>query len=284
MPVPVKVSLKNGAGKVVASATINAPGSHQFNGLPAGMYTVIYDAPDGYQIRGPSSFIMWREGGYNLTIGTPLKPSLGLITLGAIGMTLITPLFRYGEQPIVQTRPTDSRSGSTPTPTPAPDPPDILPPEVDAGLRACLMGNIQRLAGVPELVDLLVYLNNQQDSKAEFQLEVLRLYKTVDQLSSTIKECDPTLIQELTAAKEREADRLLTVRSLVNVRTEQRAVDQNIITQLPSGAKVKANIQALNALTQQQRLALEQDKGWYPVILLDGRRGYIDSFYLEKSR
>jgi hypothetical protein len=281
MPVPVKVSLKNGAGKVVASATINAPGSHQFNGLPAGMYTVIYDAPDGYQIRGPSSFIMWREGCYNLTIGTPLKPSLGLITLGAIGMTLITPLFRYGEQPIVQTRPTDSRSGSTPTPTPPPDPPDILPPEVDVGLRACLMGNIQRLAGVPELVDLLVYLNNQQDSKAEFQLEVLRLYKTVDQLSSTIRECDSTLIQELTAAEEREADRPLTVRVLVNVRTGP-SLANDVITQLKPGTQVKPNRQIFKNLSDQEQSALEKGEGWYPVILLDGRAGYIYSSYLEK--
>lgn len=54
-PIPVKVTLQDEQGNVVASATVMAPGSHTFKDLtPGATYQVQFSAPAPYQVKPPN--------------------------------------------------------------------------------------------------------------------------------------------------------------------------------------------------------------------------------------
>lgn len=315
--IPVKVTLRNEAGKEVSSVTINVPGSHKFDDLPAGKYTVTWTPPDGFTLLSPNpSYHTFpsEKNALEVTIelkdisatGTPSsdkesskgndpsKPPIGLITLAAISMTLLGNLslvedfsssFSATErlQPErVQSSP-KSRARSTDNRYA-----NELSPEVEAKLRQCLKENLKRLLGIPSLSDLVESLTDKENSKTEFQLQVTLLYKRVKELRSTIEDCDPTLIQAIIAAEDRRTDqgqtqsKVIIVGELVNVRANP-SLEAEVIEQLPYGTTVQTDIQTFNSLSDQQRSAIARGEGWYPIILSDARRGYIYSFYIRES-
>ncbi len=315
--IPVRVTLKNEAGKEIASATINAPGSHKFYDLPAGKYTVSFIPPDGSKFLSPNPSYRTLSDEKNTleetirlkdisAIGTLSlegessgqedfsKPALGLITLTAISLILLANLSlvedffssfstterlqskRIQFSPESGTRKTDNRYV------------DELTPEVEAKLKQCLRANLKRLLGIPSLSDLVESLTNEENSKTEFQLQVILLYKRIKELRSTIEDCDPTLIQEIAAAENRRTNqgqsqyRVMIVGELVNVRVSP-SLEARVIDQLPYGTNVQTDIQTFIYLSDQQRLSIARGKGWYPIILSNERRGYVYSFYIRES-
>ncbi|PSB15104.1 hypothetical protein C7B65_25225 [Phormidesmis priestleyi ULC007] len=309
--IPVKVTLKNEAGKEITSAIINAPGSHKFYNLPAGKYTVTFTAPDGFKFLSPNPSSHSLTGDKNtlevtiglkdvIATGTPSqgaessKPPIGLIALAAISMSLLGNLslvedFFSSFSPTKRLQP--DRVQSSPDPRPRSTDNryvDELPPEVEAKLRQCLKENLKRLLGIPSLSDLVESLTKEENSKTEFQSQVILLYKRVKELRSTIEDCDPTLIQEIVAAENRRTNqrqsqnRVMIVGELVNVRVSP-SLEAEVIEQLPYGTTVQTDIQIFTYLSDQQRLAIARSEGWHPIILSDRKRGYIYSLYIRKS-
>ena len=308
--IPVKVTLKSEAGQEITSAIVNAPGSHKFYDLPVGKYTVIFTPPDGFKFLSPNPSyhtLLSEKNTLEVTIGlkdisangtsSPLgdssKPPLGLITLAAVSIALLgnlslvedffssfsaTKRLQSGQMPSSQ----ESSSRSTNNRYV-----DELPPEVEAQLKQCLKESLKRLLPISSLSDLVEALNDEENSKTEFQSQVILLYKRVKELRSTIEDCDPTLIQEIIAAENRVANqgqfrnRVMITEELVNVRTGP-SIESEVIEQLPYGTTVQAYFQAFTYLSDQQRSAIVRGVGWYPVILSDERHGYIYSLYIRE--
>lgn len=175
------------------------------------------------------------------------------------------------------------------------DPRNRLSPAVEKRLWDCLKANVKRIAGVPDLTELFQTLTENNESlNTEFQLEVRQLYKKVKQLRSLIEECDPTLIEELMKADEKiveerqeqspdECNHTATiVGRLVNVRAFPSS-DSEVIAQFAYGSCIQLDIDTLNSFSDEQRSDAESGKGWYPIILPDGGRGYVYSRYIRRS-
>jgi uncharacterized protein YgiM (DUF1202 family) len=61
------------------------------------------------------------------------------------------------------------------------------------------------------------------------------------------------------------------------------SLDYEVIGQIPYGTIVQVDTFTIAKFSQQQLLAIERNEGWYPVILSDGRKGYIYSLYVRRS-
>jgi hypothetical protein len=293
--IPVKASLSNEAGKEIANATINVPNSHTFSDLPAGKYTVTYIIPEGYTLTKPNPSHHTLTGDKNtleITIGlkdvSPPLP-IAIIPVAVLSMVLLanlslvesffspkkTPSLEQ-EQVAIKSSPRDNRFS------------EKLTPEVESKLRQCLKKNLKRLLNIPSLSSLIELLNNEEESsKTEFQEQAILLYKKVKELRATIEDCDPTLIQEIIAAEDNKNEQrepqftVMVMAKMVNVRAGQ-SLDYEVIGQIPYGTIVQVDSFTFAKLSQQQLLAIKRNEGWYPVILSDGRKGYIYSLYIRR--
>lgn len=171
-----------------------------------------------------------------------------------------------------------------------------LSPETEKRLRDCLKENIKSLVGVPGLSDLVESLTGEDEySITETQRQVRLLYKQVQQLRKTITDCDPSLIQELLATdqadeQERFEDQLqnqsycgttvIVVGAMVNVRASP-SLGSEMIGQVLYGACLQIDVEIFALFSAQERSAAATGTGWYPIILPDGRRGYIHSQYVR---
>ncbi len=171
-----------------------------------------------------------------------------------------------------------------------------LSPEVEKRLRDCLKAKIENLIGVPELSDLVESLMNEDESSiSETQRQIRLLYKQVQQLYKTISDCDLSLIQELLAAdqadeQEQFQDRLqnrsycgttvTVVGEMVNVRASP-SLEGEVIGQVLYGTCLQIDIEIFAFFSAQDQAAATTGTGWYPIILPDGRRGYIHSRYVR---
>ena len=291
----VKASLKNETGKEIANATINVPNSHTFTDLPAGKYTVTYIASEGYTFTTPNPSHYTLTGDKNtlkVTVGlNDISPSLpiAIISLAALSMVLLANLslvesfFSPKESPSLKqeqvankSSPRDNRFG------------DKLTPEVESRLRWCLKKNLKNLLNIPSLSSLIELLNNEEENtKTEFQEQAILLYKRVKELRATIEDCDPTLIQEIIAAEDNQNSQrepqstVMVMAKMVNVRAGQ-SLDYEVIGQIQYGTIVQVDTFTFTKLSQQQLLAIERNEGWYPVIIPDGKKGYIYSLYIRR--
>ena len=293
--IPFKVSLKNDAGKEIDNTTINAPNSHIFTDLSAGKYTVTCISPEGYTLTtpNPSHYTLTdEEDALEVTIElNDISPPLpvAIIPLAVLSMVLLANLslvesfFSPKELPSLKreqvtskTSPRDNRFG------------DKLTPEVESRLRWCLKKNLSNLLNIPSLSSLIELLNNEEENtKTEFQEQAILLYKRVKELRATIEDCDPTLIQEIIAAEDNQNSQrepqstVMVMAKMVNVRAGQ-SLDYEVIGQIQYGTIVQVDTFTFTKLSQQQLLAIERKEGWYPVIIPDGRKGYIYSLYIRR--
>lgn len=293
--IPVKASLKNDAGKEIANAIINVPNNYTFTDLPAGKYTVTYIAPEGYTFTtpNPSHYTLTSDKNtLKVTVGlNDISPSLptAIIPLAVLSLVLLANLplvesfFSPKEPPSLKqeqvankSSPRDNRFRNK------------LSPEVESRLRWCLKKNLKNLLNIPSLSSLIELLNNEEENtKTEFQEQAILLYKRVKELRATIEDCDPTLIQEIIAAEDNQNGQrqpqstVIVMAKMVNVRAGQ-SLDYEVIGQIQYGTIVQVDTFTFTKLSQQQLLAIERNEGWYPVILSDGRKGYIYSLYIRR--
>jgi hypothetical protein len=163
-----------------------------------------------------------------------------------------------------------------------------LPPEVESNLRQCLKKNLKRLLNIPSLSDLIESLNDDKENpKSEFQEQTILLYKRVKELQATIEDCDPTLIQELITADNQQTSQsqsqstVMIEGETVNVRAGQ-GLNYEVIARLAYGTVVEVDVITFSKLSEQQQLAIKKGEGWYPIIIPDGRKGYIYSLYIRE--
>jgi hypothetical protein len=314
--IPVKVILKNEAGKEIANVVIQVPGSKKFDNLSAGKYTVTCIPPSGYKYISPNpsyQTITGSAGGFELRIGlqnvnsisTPpnekekppktskkeesLNPSIGTITLAAIGMTILGNVSTSANLSSLapDRSSTEKQAQSSPQKTSVVRKENIegqRSPEVDVKLKECIQGNIQRLSGIPSLSGLLEYLSNEENSSVEFRMKIIPLYKNIEELYATIDECDPTMIQKLLDLENQKiSDKKITIvgAAIVNVRSDSN-LEAKVIEHLTEGNTVHSDEQSFTNLSQQQKSLIANGVGWYPVILLDNRKGYIYSRYIKE--
>jgi len=291
--ISVKVSLKNETGKEIANATISVPNSHTFFDLSAGKYTVTYISPEGYRFTepNPSHHTLNDKGSIKVTIELKdISPPLpiAIIPLAVLSMvslanlSLVERFFSPNKSPVLeqeqiatQSSPRDNRFA------------DKLTPEVESRLRRCLKENLKNLLNIPSLSSLIELLNNEEEnSKTEFQQQAILLYKRVKELRATIEDCDPTLIQEIIAAEDNQnrqrqpQSTVMVMAKMVNVRAGQ-GLDYEVIAQIAYGTVVQVNVITFAKLSEQQQLAIKKGEGWYPIIIPDGRKGYIYSLYIR---
>jgi Bacterial SH3 domain len=305
----VKLSLKNEAGKEIDSVTVNVPpGRYRFRDLPPGKYTIMCTSDVAVRfIENPikrtldtkddiSGQLVATEDGLETRIKEPSYPVIEIITLTAISMTLLGNLglvedfaavFSSPEtaQPLQRQSLSESRSKN---------PDDRLSLEVEARLEQCLKENIKNLLGVPSLSGLVESLNNERNNEEnpnnKFQAQIRASYKTVQQLRQTIEDCDPTLIQELIATEDSIDEQrqgqfqceaaIRVMGDIVNVRISPN-INSEVIGQILYGTCVQVDTEAFAYFSEKQRLIVAAGEGWYPIVLPDGRRGYVNSRYMS---
>lgn len=184
-------------------------------------------------------------------------------------------------------RPQQSQSGN---PNTSPRSPrtsynNAFSPEVERRLRQCIQTNIVTLSRVPTLSGLLESLSWEREPGGEFERQVIFLYSRVQELRGVIENCDLTLAQEILEAEERVSntsseETVLVVGELVNVRVGPRPNDA-VLAQVPYCTLLRIDLERTDALLPAQRLAINQGVGWQPVVLADGRRGYVYSLYIS---
>lgn len=307
--IPVKVNLKNADGKEISNAIINVPNSHEFHNLPSGKYIVTLTAPDNFKLTDskPVNFnFSGEKNTVKVTIGLkdiapsgsspnkedPTNTQAGLIILAMLSAVLLANLSMVEDifPPVPPTKkPAVSEIGESSSKSVREKNRSYeLPLEVESSLRKCLKKNLKRLLNIPSLSDLIESLNDDnEDSKSEFQEQTILLYKRVKELRATIEDCDPTLIQEIIAADNQQITQsqsqstVILEEKTVNVRAGQ-GLDYEVIAQIPYGATLQADVITLAKLSEQQLLAIKRREGWYPVILPNGRKGYIYSLYISE--
>lgn len=308
--IPFKVSLKNASGKEISNAVINVPNSHEFNNLPSGKYTVTITPPDNFELTDPkpSNFDFRGENNtIKVTIGLKdIAPSgsspnkeetnntpVGLIILAMLSAVLLANLsmvedFFSSFSSTKNSIKSETRESSDKLSVREKNRSYELPPEVESSLRKCLKKNLKRLSNIPSLSDLIESLNDDKDnSKSEFQEQTILLYKRVKELQATIEDCDPTLIQEIIIADNQQTAQsqsqstVISEKKTVNVRAGQ-GLNYEVIAKVPYNTTIQADLTTLAKLSEQQQLAIKRGEGWYPVILPDGRKGYIYSLYISE--
>lgn len=329
-PTVVELILRDASGKEVDRTTIEVPpGDYKFSGLSPGSHSIECILPKGTYFNGNNPWyetpgddgiiagnIIRRLYGNSQTSRpsiSPIRPdpppdrtpplpeaiavtAASLVLMGNIALfeDFVLEDFISSLRPN-RTAPTEQ--SRTPSESELRDPRNRLSPAVEERLRECLIANIKRIAGVPDLTELVQNLTkDNEDLNTDFQVEVRQLYKNVKQLRQIIEECDPTLIEELMKAdekivegrKEQEQGQnecnhtAIIVGQLVNVRAFPSS-DSEVIAQFAYGSCIQLDIDALNSFSDERRSDAESGKGWYPIILPDGGRGYVYSRYVRRS-
>lgn len=156
---------------------------------------------------------------------------------------------------------------------------------VEAQLKACVKNNAIYFAEIPTLVKLLKSASWERDSDNEFDHLLIDLYADYQQLRIAIDRCDPMLAQEVLVAKAKAVDSDETIAafvtgSMVNVRVAP-SISSRVIEPLPYGTSVLLDQSTMAILSEDQRLAISQGRGWQPIILPTGESGYIYSLYVR---
>lgn len=307
--IPVKVSLKNAAGKEISNAIINIPNSHEFHNIPYGKYIASCTAPENIRLTpanlyydctkqintiivtitleniAPSGTSPTKEETTNTPVGLIILAALSAVLLA--NLSLVEDFFSSLFPP--PKKPANTKIEQPPSkPTPRGESRSYeLPPEVKSNLRQCLQKNLKRLLNIPSLSDLIESLNDdKENSKSEFQEQTILLYKRVKELRATIEDCDPTLIQELITADNQQTSQsqsqstVMIEGDTVNVRAGQ-GLNYEVIARLANGTVVQVDVITFSKLSEQQLLAIKRGEGWYPIIMSDGRKGYIYSLYIR---
>ncbi|MEL6353998.1 MAG: SH3 domain-containing protein [Cyanobacteria bacterium J06627_28] len=68
--------------------------------------------------------------------------------------------------------------------------------------------------------------------------------------------------------------------ALVNIR-EGASAETAILGQVSEGTILRVDRDTVETLSDNQKIAIDQRKGWQPVLLSKDRRGYIYSLYLR---
>lgn len=305
--IPVKVSLKNAAGKEISNAIINVPDSHEFHNIPYGKYIASCTALDNSRLTPPNLYYDCTKEMNTIKVTITLEniapsrtsptkeeltnPSIGLIILAALSAVLLANLSMVEDffSSTKGSTKAEMRQSSSKQPVKEKGKSYIneLPPEVESKLRQCFKKNLKRLLNIPSLSDLIESLNDdKENSKSEFQEQTILLYKRVKELRATIEDCDPTLIQEIIIADNQENTQsqsqstVMLEAKTVNVRAGQ-GLDYEVIAKISYGTVVQVDIITFAKLSEQQLLAINRGEGWYPIILPDGRKGYIYSLYVR---
>lgn len=316
--IPVELTLRDETGKEIDSVNANIPGRHEFNDLPPGKYTITCTPPEGIKVTpnplssgpltGEKNTLIWESNVKNILYLVPPPtppptpppppedpppplPALVVLTVASVtlfgNVALVDDFFLSRITPPWQAQPSP---GSPRSPG---NRGRRLSPQVEKRLRDCLQKNIESLLGVPSLTELVESLTEDEESlNTEFQVQVRTLYKRVQQLRKTITECDPSLIRELLEAdradeQEQNQNQIqpqceataIVIGELVNVRASP-SLNSEVIGQVLYGTCVQVDIETFAYFSEQQRLAATTGEGWYPIVLPDGRRGYIYSRYV----
>jgi hypothetical protein len=214
-------------------------------------------------------------GGKKSSSPPPMNAILGF----AIGATLLGSF--GGLDPILQTslRPSGlgprSQPAQSDTPAnPTPDrpahgaPPDSFSIGVRNRLQVCLQSRLTELAGIPSLSGLLASVNGGWEANSDFDQQLMVLYSRAQQLRMAIESCDPALIQDIVAARQRllKDEQVVVIRESASIREGPHETNA-VIYQVPFGTILEIDYETLDLLSPQESAALLQEAGWIPVFL-----------------
>jgi hypothetical protein len=215
-------------------------------------------------------------------------PPINVILGFALGATLLGSL--AGVEPILQTslRPaTNPRSRSQPSqpdtavnPTPDRPPnhasPSAFPIGVRNRLQDCIQSRLTELSGIPSLSGLLASASWNWEADSDFDRQLMVLYSRAQQLRMTIASCDPALLQEIVAARQRllKDEQVVVIRESANIREGPHETNA-VIYQVPFGTILEIDHETLDLLSPQESAALLQEAGWIPVFLNGNSRGFV---------
>lgn len=307
---PVVVTLTDKHGKVVRQGTIDHPSdSCTFQEVPPGEYTASGVYTDGSKTGSRRTYITPNKSityylkdlqpkGWVGSKEPTAKPPLKTILSAAAAIALASNC--QGAEPLVRDiseRLLDSPSTQSPTlrntdarvtqraSNNSYD--TAFPPNVAVQLKQCIRNNIEQLTDIPTLPRLLELISWETEPSDEFEREMIHLYARYEQFQATIELCDPTLVPQIFAARERTAisdtdAKVFVIGDMVNVRSAASA-SSRIIVQLPYGTPLLVNQGVSASLSEEKKLAISRGAGWQPVILSDGQAGYIFSGLISAS-
>lgn len=154
-----------------------------------------------------------------------------------------------------------------------------LSTEIESRMRNCIQSNLIRLLEVPTLASYLESFSWRDEPDNELERQLLFLYTNFNAVRNAIEECDPTLIQQINSAEKREST-VTVIGNLVNIRSGS-GTSFSVISQVRYGTILVVDLETEISLSFLDLLAIEQGNGWQPILLSDGRRGYIFSLYIE---
>lgn len=315
VPIPVNIRVQNEAGVEVDQVTIEVPdipgafGQHEFKGLKTGTYTCTATLPKEYRFLSENPWkqevlpgmdglevTVYRVGGgstFSSTEPTPPSPpwipitgvaaALATALTGSIPAPSITGLFSQVSQPARST----VVSGSNRT-TSRNQADDELPQDLKERFKSCLEEGFKNVAAVPGAIE-----SESEESIPDEELpdQLIASYTAIGDVRATIEDCDPTLLLEIAAVdSESSAFAPSTTSNFsqpivtiigedVNVRAEP-SLNGAVIGQV-SGGEIQVDLVTLNLLSPVDRRLIEAGEGWIPVVLADGRKGFIYSAYVD---
>lgn len=316
---PVRFHLQDQSGEVVRrGGIIRSPkGTYTFWGLSPGTYQASGKYSNGDEVESdfvkltsPGRIRFYVSGGDFSGQYSPLGPPVKTIVSSATAATIVGNF--GGFQPFLQSlskqffqtaRPEIALSSKPVISAPrgvgtnfarsqAPYTPTFST-AVRSKLQECLRSYVENSLieqfDIPTpsgLLESIVIRETNLDS--EFEAQVVYLYETRQQFQSFMQDCDPTLITEILAARENlatsEREVLIEVTGyLVNVRREANDTSA-VLAQIEFGSLLVVDQNIANTLSEIERVAIRQGRGWQPVLLSDGRSGYIYSLYARKFR
>lgn len=249
------------------------------------------------------------------TVSPPDRLPLKAIICSAIGISLLShfggaePLIREISKQLVDDLPSPRSSQRTQprNDSQSRNPQSQIPysrlfsPSVETRLRACIQSNFVRLSEIPTLSGLLETLSWEREPSGEFERQLIIAYTKVQQLQAMFEECDLTLVQEILAAQQEVATSdfqfqeavigigeaaldpqaqaaVVVVGELVNIRV---GPNDAILWQVSYGTTLLIDQETLALLSSSERLAIKERRGWLPIFIPGGRRGYIFSLYIS---
>ena len=306
---PVKVVLSNEQGQDVGEATINAPGIHDFANMPVGKYKVTFTPLGEFKFVGenPKTFIARECGCLLVTVsmenidtgngskndkGNLIKPVL-IPAISVALMAFLEPSFiscavpssSLRNQPKITPRPIRKTSGNLTNPSSQrPINPNQFIPGFSKRLETCILENLKSLLDFPGLYEVVLPVLDKDIENDEFVSHIIYLYEKYDQVRLVLEDCDISSVEQLIEDADEQSETINTSMYVlitgndVNIRNESN-LDGRIISQASNGDTFLLNTVEFYTLSNRNRVDIISSKGWYPIILSDGRKGYIYSLY-----
>lgn len=319
---PVNIRVQNEAGAEVGQVTIEVPdvpgaiGQHKFEGLKSGTYTCTVTLPKGCRFLSENPWkqevvpgmdglevTVYRVGGGSTLSSVEPEPqsppwipitgvaaALAAALTGSIPAPSITGLFSQvsASQPARSTL-----ASSTNRTTFRNQSDDELPQDLKERFKNCLEEGFKTVAAVPGSTESE---SEGSVSEEEFSDQLIASYTAISDVRATIEDCDPTLLLEIAAVDSEDSDfssnavpiqnndQLVAtvIGDDVNVRAES-DLDGAVIGQVSKG-EVQVDLLTMNLLSPEDRRLLEIGKGWLPIVLADGRTGFVYSAYVDTNQ